>query len=74
MAENNIDINKKMISDVYTSQQMQYKLHNCRGQGRISNIGKLGTCLGRQIYRGSTFTKKSEKFGKQPLLIYSIPI
>ena len=26
-------------------------------QGRISNIGKLGMCLGRQLYRGAP-TKK----------------
>ena len=30
------------------------------GQGRISNIGKLGTCLGRQLCRGSTPTKKKK--------------
>ena len=33
-------------------------------QGRISNIGKLGTCLGRQLCRGSTPTKKKRKMWK----------
>ena len=43
-------------------------------QGRISNIGKLGTCLGWQLYRGGTPTKKKGKCWKQILLIYSIDI
>ena len=34
-------------------------------QGRISNIGKLGTCLGRQLYRGGTPTKKKKKEKKK---------
>ena len=28
-------------------------------QGRISHIGNLGTCLGRQFNRGSTHSKKN---------------
>ena len=40
------------------------------GQGRISHIGNLGTCLGRQLNRGDTSNKKKKK-GKLGQKLYS---
>ena len=37
----------------------------CDGQGRISHIGNLGTCLGRQLYRGSTPNQKKKRRKKE---------
>ena len=52
----------------------------CLKQGRISHIGKLGTCLGRQLNRGSTpnvkkiiIKKNLERNSAHPLLSHLIP-
>ena len=43
-------------------------------QGRISHIGKLGTCLGRQLNRGSTPQhKKKVEVIKKPQLSTPFP-
>ena len=57
--------NQVLIRETFCDDNIEYM------QGRISNIGKLGTCLGRQLYKGGTPTKKKRKENVANHLLHS---